>query len=56
MDIQNYSRMDINAKYFENCVVCKKYLKTLYEQENGMCAKCDKQTDEIANNFKLLNK
>ena len=33
----------------DNCVVCKKYLKELYEQEQGMCTYCDIKTNGIAN-------
>jgi len=33
----------------DRCVVCKKYLETLGEQERAMCLKCDKATEIIAN-------
>lgn len=33
----------------DNCVVCLKYLKTISEQENGMCLKCDIETEKVAN-------
>ncbi|AGO47544.1 hypothetical protein Phi4:1_gp011 [Cellulophaga phage phi4:1] len=35
----------------ENCVVCKKYLKNIGEQEQGMCIDCDEATDIIAKEF-----
>jgi NMD protein affecting ribosome stability and mRNA decay len=32
----------------ENCVVCKKYLNNIGEQEQAMCNKCDIETEAIA--------
>lgn len=32
----------------ENCVVCKKYLNDIGEQERAMCNKCDVETETIA--------
>lgn len=33
----------------DNCVVCGKYLKEIGEQENAMCDKCNRITEEVAN-------
>jgi len=32
----------------ENCVVCKKYLNEIGEQERAMCNECDIETEAIA--------
>jgi len=32
----------------DNCVVCRRYLKSIGEQEIGMCVECDDATAEIA--------
>jgi len=32
----------------DNCVVCHRYLKSIGEQEIGMCVECDDATSEIA--------
>ena len=32
----------------DNCVICKKYLKDIGEQENRMCYECNRSTYEIS--------
>jgi len=32
----------------DNCVVCRRYLKSIGEQEIRMCVECDDATAEIA--------
>ena len=41
----------------ENCLVCKKYLNYISEQELGMCKSCDDITLQISNEqLKIENK
>ena len=39
----------------DNCVVCKKYLKEIDEQETLMCTDCDKKTAKVAKEQEALN-
>ena len=44
-DWQEFNKL---GRYTDNCVVCKKYLKSIGEQEQSMCIECDEKTDEVS--------